>query len=53
MTLHEIENLVREFRFASIGFLDKDGNPSIRKVFSTWHKGLEKPNPPVMLERME
>lgn len=40
MTLNEIDNLVRESGFASIGFLDKDGNPSIRRVFSTWHKGL-------------
>ena len=40
MTLHEIDTLVKESGFASIGFEDKDGNPSIRKVFSTWHKGL-------------
>ena len=40
MTLQEIENLVKESGFASIGFMDKDGNPSIRRVFSTWHKGL-------------
>lgn len=40
MTLNEINNLVNESTFASIGFLDNDGNPSIRKVFCTWHKGL-------------
>ena len=40
MTLNEIDSLVKESGFASIGFLDKDGNPSIRRVFSTWHKGL-------------
>ena len=40
MTLNEIDNLVKESGFASIGFLDKDGNPSVRRVFSTWHKGL-------------
>lgn len=40
MTLNEIDNLVKESGFASLGFLDKDGNPSIRRVFSTWHKGL-------------
>lgn len=40
MTLKEIDNLVKKSEFASIGFLDKDGNPSIRRVFSTWHKGL-------------
>lgn len=40
MTLDEIDKLVKEAGFASIGFLDGDGNPSIRRVFSTWHKGL-------------
>ena len=40
MTLHEIDNLVKEAGFATLGFLDRDGNPSIRRVFSTWHKGL-------------
>ena len=40
MTLKEIDNLVKKSEFASIGFLDKDGNPSIRRVFSTWHRGL-------------
>lgn len=40
MTLNEIHSLIKESGFASIGFLDKDGNPSIRRVFSTWHKGV-------------
>ena len=40
MTLKEIDKLVKESGFATIGFLDKDGNPSMRRVFSTWHKGL-------------
>lgn len=40
MTMNEIDNLVKESGVASIGFLDIDGNPSIRRVFSTWHKGL-------------
>ncbi|MDE6419104.1 MAG: pyridoxamine 5'-phosphate oxidase family protein [Lachnospiraceae bacterium] len=40
MTLNEIDNLVKEAGFASIGFLDEDGNPSIRRVFCTWHKGV-------------
>lgn len=40
MTLHEIDKLVKESGFASLGFLDGDGNPSVRRVFSTWHKGL-------------
>lgn len=40
MTLNEIDSLVKETGFASIGFLDQNGYPSIRRVFSTWHKGL-------------
>lgn len=40
MTLKEIDRLVKKSGFASIGFLDGEGNPSIRRVFSTWHKGL-------------
>ena len=40
MTLDEIGNLVKESGFADLGFSDKNGNPSIRKVFCTWHKGL-------------
>ena len=40
MTLKEIDRLVKESGFASLGFMDEDGNPSIRRVFSTWHKGL-------------
>lgn len=40
MTLNEINDLVKECGSASLGFLDKNGNPSIRRVFSTWHKGL-------------
>ena len=40
MTLKEISNLVNRSRDASIGFLDEEGSPSIRRVFCTWHKGL-------------
>ena len=40
MTLSEIDKLVKESVFANIGFLDKNGNPGIRRVFCTWHKGL-------------
>lgn len=40
MTLEEIGNLVKESGVAGLGFSDKNGNPSIRKVFCTWHKGL-------------
>ena len=40
MTLKEIDKLVKKAKVASIGFLDGDGNPGVRRVFSTWHKGL-------------
>lgn len=40
MTLEEIGGLVKRAETASLGFLDEEGNPSVRKVFSTWHKGL-------------
>lgn len=40
MTLHEIDNLIKEAQVASIGFIDGNGNPGIRRVFSTWHKGM-------------
>lgn len=40
MTLQEIDRLIKEAGFATLGFLDEDGSPSVRKVFSTWHKGL-------------
>lgn len=40
MTLQEIDQMIKESEFATLGFLDEDGNPSIRRVFCTWHKGL-------------
>lgn len=40
MTLNEIENLVKESGTACLGFSDENGNPSMRKVFCTWHKGV-------------
>lgn len=40
MTLKEIDSLIKASKFASIGFTDQNGNPGIRRVFSTWHKGL-------------
>lgn len=40
MTLNEIDRLVKKSTFASIGFIDNQGNPGIRKIFCTWHKGL-------------
>lgn len=32
MTLQEIDRLVKKSEVASIGFLDREGNPSIRGV---------------------
>lgn len=40
MTLDEISKLINDSMFANIGFIDADGNPGIRKVFCTWHKGV-------------
>lgn len=40
MKLQEIDQMIKESEFATLGFLDEDGNPSIRRVFCTWHKGL-------------
>jgi len=40
MTLEEISRLINDSMFANIGFIDVDGNPGIRKVFCTWHKGV-------------
>jgi len=40
MTLNEISNLINGTVFASLGFLDDNGEPSIRRVFCRWHKGI-------------
>jgi len=40
MTLEEMSRLINDSMFANIGFIDADGNPGIRKVFCTWHKGV-------------
>lgn len=40
MTLNEIDSLVKESNYATLGFVDQGGNPSVRRVFCTWHKGL-------------
>ena len=42
MTIGEIDRLITDSMFANIGFIDLNGNPSIRRVFSTWHKGVGK-----------
>ena len=40
MIKKEIQKLINDSMFASLGYMDLEGNPSIRKVFCTWHKGL-------------
>lgn len=40
MTINELDKMVRESEFATLGFMDEDGAPSVRRVFCTWHKGL-------------
>ncbi len=42
MTIEEIDRLIADSMFANIGFIDSTGNPSIRRVFCTWHKGIGK-----------
>ena len=40
MTLPEINRLINDSIFATLGFVDSNGNPSVRKVFCRWHKGI-------------
>lgn len=40
MTFEEISKLITDQQVASLGFIDSEGNPSIRRVFCTWHKGI-------------
>lgn len=40
MTKQELQKLINNSMFASLGYIDSEGKPSIRKVFCTWHKGL-------------
>ena len=40
MIKQEIQRLINGSMFASLGYTDSEGKPSIRKVFCTWHKGL-------------
>lgn len=39
--MQELRELVYSSGFADIGFIDSTGNPGIRRVFCTWHKGLK------------
>lgn len=40
MIKQEIQKLINDSLFASLGYIDLEGMPNIRKVFCTWHKGL-------------
>ncbi len=40
MTIKEIDRLITDSMFADIGFIDSNGNPGIRRVFCTWHRGV-------------
>lgn len=40
MIKQEIQKLINDSLFASLGYIDLEGKPNIRKVFCTWHKGL-------------
>lgn len=42
MKIGEIDKLITDSMFANIGFIDSNGNPGIRRVFCTWHKGIGK-----------
>ena len=40
MIKQELQKLINGSMFADLGYVDAEGNPCIRKVFCTWHKGL-------------
>ena len=40
MTLAEMNHLIIGSETACLGFTDEEGRPEIRRVFSTWHKGV-------------
>lgn len=42
MTHEELLSLVNRSLFASIGYLDEQGIPNIRRVFCVWHRGLRR-----------
>ena len=35
-----MNQLIIESETACLGFTDEEGKPDIRRVFSTWHKGI-------------
>lgn len=40
MTIEEAGQFILNQKVASLGFIGEDNHPSIRRVFSTWHKGI-------------
>ena len=40
MTREEIMDLINRSLFATIGYADGGGMPSVRRVFCVWHRGL-------------
>ncbi len=40
MTKDEMMDLVNRSLFATLGYADGQGRPSVRRVFCTWHRGL-------------
>lgn len=40
MTKDELMCLVNRSLFATLGFLEEEGRPGVRRVFCTWHRGL-------------
>lgn len=40
MLKQELQNLINNSMFASLGYVDAEGKPCIRTVFCTWHKGM-------------
>lgn len=40
MTLEEAGRFILNQQVASLGFIGEDNHPGIRRVFSTWHKGM-------------
>ena len=40
MTKDELMDLIDRSLFATLGYVDAQGRPNVRRVFCTWHKGL-------------
>ena len=40
MTKEELMDLIDRSLFSTLGYVDAQGQPSVRRVFCTWHRGL-------------